>query len=603
VAGTRTNAHGIDLNRNYPVPDGSMGDDHTWVEEIETQDQKSFGFAHHFVISENGHSGSLVVNYPWDYTYTLAPDNDALIQLSLEYSTYNLPMYNGAFPQGITNGAAWYVVHGSLQDWSYQETGGIDVTIELSNSYAPPASQLELYWDQNRESFMHFIKAARYGVNGIVTAADTGLPLDATVVVTGIDKPVRTDPDHGDYYKLLDTGAYDITFSANGYITETHYGVTTTWGTPTVLNVDLDPIVHGDVAGHVRDQQGNGLDADIEIRTYPTNSYVTTIQSDAGNDGAYTVNLTYGDYLFSVSSPGHLDDSEVVALNAPLVTRDFVLGIAVQVMLFADDFEDGTGQWSGGWGLASPPDGYDSANSMTDSPGSGVQYPNYANNPCAMISGVDMNGAVHGTLSFWAKWAIELNWDCCLLEVSVDGGNVWEAVATEYTQPASGQGAQVPGGIPVFEGTQANWVYNSVDLAPWLDESDLRFRFRLASDSSIHEDGFYFDDFQLEIVREGSTGVDPIPEPLSRLNAYPNPFNPQTTLAFSVARTGAFQLDIYDLQGHLVRRLLHDVLEAGDRSIVWDGRTDDGTNAASGSYVARLTEGQGKQVVKLTLVR
>ena len=94
----------------------------------------------------------------------------------------------------------------------------------------------------NRESFMHFIKAARYGVNGVVTGSDTGLPLDATVTVAGNDKSVYTDSDFGDYYKLLDTGTYDITFSAAGYITETVYGVSTTWGTPTVLNVSLDPL-------------------------------------------------------------------------------------------------------------------------------------------------------------------------------------------------------------------------------------------------------------------------------------------------------------------------------------------------------------------------
>ncbi len=77
------------------------------------------------------------VNYLWDWTYTLAPDDAALIQMSLAYSTTNLPMYNGSFPQGITNGADWYVATGTLQDWTYDQTDCIGATIEVSNTKWP----------------------------------------------------------------------------------------------------------------------------------------------------------------------------------------------------------------------------------------------------------------------------------------------------------------------------------------------------------------------------------------------------------------------------------------------------------------------------------
>ncbi len=239
VANTRSNANGVDLNRNFPVPDGSVGEDGTYTEQIETQLMKAWGLATHCVISQDGHSGALVVNYPWDYTYTLAPDDAALIQLAEEYSYYNSPMWNGDFYHGITNGAQWYVTKGSLQDWAYHETGSLHVIVEFSDSYAPPASQLDTYWANNRESFMHWIKAARYGVNGRVTDAATGAPLAATVTVIGNAKSVQTDPDRGDYYKLLDTGSYTLRFEAPGYVTQTISGVSTSWGTPTVLDVAL----------------------------------------------------------------------------------------------------------------------------------------------------------------------------------------------------------------------------------------------------------------------------------------------------------------------------------------------------------------------------
>jgi hypothetical protein len=158
-------------------------------------------------------------------------------------------MYNGDFPQGITNGADWYIVNGSVQDWSYDQTDCIDVTVELHDTKWPSASLLDGLWNDNRQSLMHFVKAARYGINGVVTSAATGLALAATVTVAGNAKPVHTDPARGDYYKLLNTGTYGLTFTATGYLSKTVSGVATTWGTPTILNVALLPEGSADVPG------------------------------------------------------------------------------------------------------------------------------------------------------------------------------------------------------------------------------------------------------------------------------------------------------------------------------------------------------------------
>jgi hypothetical protein len=605
VAGTRRNANGIDLNRNFPVPDGTIGDDGTWVEETETVLFKDYGLAHNFVISENGHSGALVVNYPWDYKAELAPDNDAIVQLSLEYSTYNLPMYNGRFPQGITNGYAWYQVKGSLQDWSYHETGGIDVTIEYSNSFVPPASQLPQLWEENRESFMHFIKAARYGVNGIVTGSDGGQPLAATISVAGNEKPVVTDPDHGDYYKLLDTGTHDLTFSASGYLPRTITGVSTVWGTPTVLDVVLDRAPQGVVAGRVRSVLGGGLDAGIEIRTHPGGVLVTTVQSDGANEGAYSVALDYGDYLFRVTSAGHVPASRIVVVDEPAETQDFLLGVAENVILFADDFEAGTGQWTGGWDLST--DHHSPTHSMTDSPGG--DYPDGVTNPCTMVFDVDPSQVAEGSVSFWAHWDIEPNWDCCLFQVSTNGGAGWQGVATSYTVPGSGQGAQ-PLGVPVFEGLQASWVENLVDLSPWLGEPSIRFRFVLLSDSSLHRDGFYLDDFKIEGIQVVTAVDQPVSVtdasvPCRLLRNYANPFEPMGQLRFETGRAGPVTLAVYDVRGRLVRLLVPgEVLPAGEHATTWDGRSTGGRVAPSGLYFLRLRVASAdNDVSRLVLVR
>ncbi len=513
VSDRRTNANSVDLNRNFPEPAGTDP-----VQEPENTAFMNYAQAHHFVISQNGHAGSLVVNYPWDYTPTLAPDDAALIDLSLEYSTYNLPMYNGSFPQGITNGFDWYVADGTLQDWSYFATDCIDVTIEVNNDKWPGASTLDGLWDDNRESLLHFIQAAHYGVHGLVTDADTGLPLDATVTVTGNTKTVHTNPAHGDYYKLLDSGLYELTFSAPGYLTKTISDVSTVWGTPTVLDVTLSPLE--------------------------------------------------------------------------------------TVTLFASDFESGLAGWSGGWDLASPAVGHDSANSLTNSPGG--DYPNSTTNIMTMTAGVDLSdpGFTSGTLQFWAQWDIEPDFDGCFLEGSTNGGTSWFPVATDHTLPSGGEGVQSPADTPVFDGLQAGWVLNTVDLAPVMGQADLRLRFRFASDASRAGAGFYFDDLVIAVQSPDTNSTVPgVPGPAAYVSAWPNPFNPMTTINFRLPVSSHVNLAIYDLHGRLVSTLVDAALPAGQYSRPWNGHNDRGGSAASGVYFARMTWQGGSAAGKLTLMK
>ena len=344
----RYNADGVDLNRNFPSPVGPTG------QAIENINFMNFLLDKHYVASVNYHGGALVVNYPYDHTYTLAPDNDAFIQHSLVYSSTNLPMYNGSFPQGITNGADWYVIDGGLQDYHYWNYGSMAVTIEVSNTKWPAESALDGFWDDNLVSMLNWIKAAENGVSGIVTGMDTGLPVDATVTIGGIDSITVLDPEHGDYYKMLDTGTYDITFAADGYITQTIPGVAVTWGQTTNLDVVLQPVAHGDVSGVVEDLAGNGLDAQINIYGYPVGNYVTSVSASAATGGAYTAHLVYGDYTLKAVSSGYVTREAQVTIGATAQTADFALPGAVEMVLFSSDFESGMTGWVGDWGLCDP---------------------------------------------------------------------------------------------------------------------------------------------------------------------------------------------------------------------------------------------------------
>ena len=94
-----------------------------------------------------------------------------------------------------------------------------------------------------------------------------------------------------------------------------------------------------------------------------------------------------------------------------------------------------------------------------------------------------------------------------------------------------------------------------------------------------------------------------LPQVTQMAGAYPNPFNPQTTVAFELARSDHARVLIYDLQGRLIRRLVDQSLSAGRHTAVWEGRDDSGRAVASGIYFARLEASSGGGMTKLVLVK
>jgi hypothetical protein len=83
----------------------------------------------------------------------------------------------------------------------------------------------------------------------------------------------------------------------------------------------------------------------------------------------------------------------------------------------------------------------------------------------------------------------------------------------------------------------------------------------------------------------------------------PNPFNPSTRIAFDLARDGRVTLEVFDLRGRPVRRLLAADLPAGRHEATWDGHDDDGNGVASGTYFARLSGADGASTRKMLLLK
>lgn len=84
---------------------------------------------------------------------------------------------------------------------------------------------------------------------------------------------------------------------------------------------------------------------------------------------------------------------------------------------------------------------------------------------------------------------------------------------------------------------------------------------------------------------------------------YPNPFNPTTTIDFSLTRSGPVRVEIFAIDGKLVRILLSDDRQAGDHQVRWDGMTDTGSRVPSGAYFCRVLSGVDADTRPLLLLK
>ncbi len=105
-------------------------------------------------------------------------------------------------------------------------------------------------------------------------------------------------------------------------------------------------------------------------------------------------------------------------------------------------------------------------------------------------------------------------------------------------------------------------------------------------------------------VVKAATGADEGPRHyVLSVSAYPNPFNPVTTIRYTLPSRGRATIAIYDARGALVRTLLDAEKSAGAYTLRWDGRDDRGRPAVSGVYFARLGSGEITRSYKLVVLK
>lgn len=96
---------------------------------------------------------------------------------------------------------------------------------------------------------------------------------------------------------------------------------------------------------------------------------------------------------------------------------------------------------------------------------------------------------------------------------------------------------------------------------------------------------------------------EPLPENVSIISTYPNPFNPRTQFEFYLPSSGQVTAKVYDILGRQVKTVINQSLDAGKHTGIWDGRNDLGVPVGSGIYFLQVQSSDKSSSKKITLLK
>jgi hypothetical protein len=204
---------------------------------------------------------------------------------------------------------------------------------------------------------------------------------------------------------------------------------------------------------------------------------------------------------------------------------------------------------------------------------------------------------------FWYVWITDtMPADPYTLEyygsfvATIEDDTEWPPSLYTYID-VSGEGIVVPVGASMYfgysnPGMAGQIAFNGVETFSWLDDSwDMDGNFGRTAVMQFR----------------GTFGASPVeddtPRAMALMGNHPNPFNPSTTISFSLPRDMTVDLVVYSMQGRPVRRLLQGRRDAGTHQVVWDGTDEFGREVPSGIYLTRIVTEDGVDARKVMLAK
>jgi len=245
---------------------------------------------------------------------------------------------------------------------------------------------------------------------------------------------------------------------------------------------------------------------------------------------------------------------------------------------FVDNFPSSTlVDWTvdGGWG-ATDFIAYEGAYSLAAGGPAGIPF--WADWTAAWDRPIDLEYADGASLDFYEIYSLEEGDDLVMLEVSADGEN-WTVHHT-----ATGEN---------------DWSHVQADLSDYLGQPEVYFRFHLTADGDNDAASLGYAVDLITLVNAGvavETAV--VPPGFSLSDNYPNPFNPSTTIEFSLPEPARASLKVYNLRGQLLETLVDGPQAAGRYRLRYDA-----SRLASGVYIYSLETPWGRETGKMVLLK
>jgi hypothetical protein len=152
------------------------------------------------------------------------------------------------------------------------------------------------------------------------------------------------------------------------------------------------------------------------------------------------------------------------------------------------------------------------------------------------------------------------------------------------------------------------WSHVEIDVSQKIIDLGLSqskffvIKFQQRGNNAIHRDGFAFDTIRIisDIPRnEVEQDVSLILE----TSNFPNPFNPTTTISFSISSEANVNLSIYNVKGQKVTTLVDEFKSAGYHTVQWNGKDNTGRDVASGIYFSKMRSGKHAVTKKMILLK
>ena len=563
-SGTVNSQDGVDLNRNFGYQwgydnIGSSGtrSDATYrgpsaFSEPETQAQRDIVVLLGPRTGLSFHTYSDLLLNPWGYTPAGVPDSAAFYEWNDEMSLGNGYM-TGSGPRIL------YAVNGEFNDWCY----GDEALKPRAFTWTPEVgNDADGFWPAPSR----IVPLARQNLRACYTVAAIA----------------------GAYVRVESAALAEGTLDAGG---ASHLAVR-------ARNIGLDP------AGPELGAALASLDAGANVLSgpiaYPT---IGSLQSADATGGA-TFTVAADDTV----TPGRLVRFRVeFTTPAGFYARDTVeIPVGTPTVVFADGASGGLGAWdvSSAWGIVSN-DPIHPSRYFADSPSG--KYAANSNARLTVHDPLDLSAGVHAYAFFDTRWQIENDYDAAVIEASLDG-STWTPLAGRATVPGA-IGVQ-PAGKPVYAGVRNYWKPERVDLSAFAGPTATaaRLRYRLVSDSGAQYDGFNFDSLRVVIydplAQPQPVAVEdgPPPATLAFSPPAPNPARDRAALGFALPRAGEVRLEILDVQGRRVRRLVAAPMAAGRYVQGWDLRDEAGRHVAPGLYLASLSAADGRLTRRLVVI-